>query len=62
MIGETKTVEVPVRKWWQLISSAPSVEKTIETWTEKGWAFLTTTPVSDERGKTIKYMVTFEKE
>ena len=62
MIQETKKVEVPVRKWWQVFSSAPSVEKTIATWTRKGWAFLSTTPVTDERGKTIKHVVTFEKE
>ena len=62
MIQETKKVEVPVRKWWQLSPGASSVEKTIETWTGKGWAFLTTTPVTDERGKTIKHVVTFEKE
>ena len=62
MIRETKKVEVPVRKWWQLSAAAPSVEKTIELWAERGWAFLSTTPVTDEHGKTIKHILTFEKE
>jgi hypothetical protein len=63
MIQETQKVEVPVRKWWQRFAAgAPSVEKTIDTWTNEGWTFLGKTPVTDEHGKTTKYVLTFEKE
>jgi hypothetical protein len=63
MIHETKQVEVPARKWWQpKIAGAPDVDKTIDSMTQQGLAFLGKKDVTDAQGKTVKYVLTFERE
>lgn len=63
MIHETKKVEVPVRKWWQpKIAGGPDVDKTIDSMTQQGWAFQGKKDITDDRGKTVKYVLTFERE
>ncbi len=63
MNKETKTVEVPVRRWWQRFGiGASSVEKTIDEWRKEGWTFENQTLINDDSGKPTKYVLTFAKE
>lgn len=68
-MADAKVIKIKAgsdKGFWTRSVFSPTTEKImqkeIEKWAKKGYTLANTTPVTDKKGKTTHYLLTFQKE